>query len=202
MFERGIVALLRTRLREPRHTMQALLGPRQVGKTTAVRQTLDQLELRSIYASADAPELQARTWIYDQWNQARAIHTETRLPVVLVLDEVPKLPRWTDVVKQLWDEDTWHGRDIRVVLLCSAPLHVGRGLRESMAGRYEIIHASHWSWPECRDAFGWSLDQYIYFGGYPGGVEYVGDEDRWREYVKETAIETTVSRDLLNQSRV
>lgn len=182
--------------------MQAIIGPRQVGKTTAVRQALDRIELPSLYASADAPELQGRSWIYEQWERARALHAESGQPVVLALDEVQKLQSWTDVVKQLWDEDTWHGRDVRVVLLGSAPLHVGRGLRESMAGRYEIIDASHWIWPECRDAFGWTLEQYIYFGGYPGGAEYVDDESRWRRYVKETAIETTVSRDLLNQSRV
>lgn len=202
MFQRGMNATLRSRLLEPRGPMQVIQGPRQVGKTTSVHQVLDTLGIASLYASADGPEMQDRQWIHDRWGEARQAHAQTGHPVVLALDEVQKVPLWSDVVKQLYDEDTWHQRDIRIVLLGSSPLLLGRGLRESMAGRFELIHARHWTWPEMRDAFGWDLDTFVYFGGHPGSARYVGDEARWRQYVRETVIETTLSRDVLHLTRV
>lgn len=182
--------------------MQVIQGPRQVGKTTSVQQVLADLEVASLYASADGPEMQDRQWIHDRWGEARKAQAETGQPIVLALDEVQKVPFWSDVVKQLYDEDTWHRRDIRVVLLGSSPLLLGRGLGESMAGRFEVIRARHWTWPEMRDAFAWDLDTYVYFGGHPGSAGYVGDEARWRQYIRETVIETTLSRDVLHLTRV
>lgn len=202
MFERSIARVLRSRLLEPRRFMQVLQGPRQVGKTTAVRQVLESLPYPSVYESADSPTAEGWEWLREAWNRARALHAETKGPVALALDEVQKLPRWTEVVKQLWDEDAWHGRDVRVVLLGSSPVLIGRGLRESMAGRFETIRATHWTWPECRDAFGWDLDTYVFYGGYPGAAPFVGDDDRWRSYVLETAVEPTISRDVLHMTRV
>jgi len=100
------------------------------------------------------------------------------------------------------DEDTWHDRDVRVVLTGSSPLMMQKGLSESLAGRYEVIRATHWLWPECRAAFGWDLDSFIYFGGYPGAAGLIGDEVRWRDYVNEMTFEATVSRDILLMTRV
>jgi predicted AAA+ superfamily ATPase len=202
VFQRTLNAVLRSRLLEPRGHMQVIQGPRQVGKTTSVQQVLDSLELQSFYASADGPEMQDRRWIADQWGEARQAHAETGQPIVLALDEVQKVSLWSDVVKQLYDEDTRHQRDIRVVLLGSSPLLLGRGLRESMAGRFELIRARHWTWPEMRDAFGWDLDTFVYFGGHPGSARYIDDEQRWRDYIRETVIETTLSRDVLHMTRV
>lgn len=202
MYERSINQTLRERLLEPRRTIQVLQGPRQVGKTTSIKQVLAKLGRPSQYASADAPELQEREWIATQWDVARRKSETEGGPAILVLDEVQKVPRWSDVVKQLWDEDTFADRDIRVVLLGSSPLLVGRGLSESLSGRFETIPATHWTYAECRDAFGWDPETYVFFGGYPGGAPYVGDEDRWRDYIRQTAIETTVSREVLHMSRV
>lgn len=202
MYQRNLNAVLRSRLQEPRGHMQVIQGPRQVGKTTSVQQVLDALEIRSLYASADGPEMQDRLWIHDRWDEARHMHAESGQAIVLALDEVQKVPLWSDVVKQLYDEDTWNHRDIRVVLLGSSPLLLGRGLRESMAGRFELIRATHWTWPEMRDAFGWDLDTFVYFGGHPGSARYARDEGRWRDYIRETVIETTLSRDVLHMTRV
>lgn len=202
MFERSIARVLRSRLLEPRRFMQVLQGPRQVGKTTAVRQVFESLPYPTVYESADSPTAEGWEWVHEVWSRARALHAETRGPVALALDEVQKLPRWTEVVKQLWDEDAWHDRDVRVVLLGSSPVLIGRGLRESMAGRFETTRATHWTWPECRDAFGWDLDTYVFYGGYPGAAPFVGDDDRWRSYVLETAVEPTISRDVLHMTRV
>lgn len=87
---------------------------------------------------------------------------------MLALDEVQKVPRWSEAVKARWNDDTLHGRLVRVVLLGSAPLLVQPGLTESLAGRFELLRVPHWSHAEMREAFGWDVERYVIFGGYPG----------------------------------
>ncbi len=189
---------LTTRLAEPRRFMQVVAGPRQVGKTTLVRQTLAALDTRIARhsVSADSPGLVGATWLHTQWETARALAAQAGASV-LVLDEVQKLPNWTEEIKRLWDEDTREGRDVRTVILGSAPLLISRGLTESMAGRFEITRLGHWLYGEMREAFGFTLDQFIYYGGYPGAASLIGDEARWAAYVRDALIETTISKDVL-----
>lgn len=202
MYERDVNRVLRARLLEPRRTIQFLHGPRQVGKTTTVSMVLADFPLGSHYASADAPEVQTRAWVREQWEAARALHATTGAPVVLALDEVQKVPLWSDTVKALWDEDTRAERDVRVAVLGSAPWLMSRGMRESLAGRFETIRATHWTFPECRDAFGWDLPTFLFHGGYPGAAPFVDDFDRWRTYVMEMAVEASVAREVLAMTRV
>lgn len=77
-----------------------------------------------------------------------------------------------------------------------------RGLAESLAGRSELLRIPHWSFPEMRDAFGWDLERYLYFGGYPGAAPLVRDQARWASYIRDSLIETTISPDVLLLSRV
>lgn len=199
-YRRRMGDTLLERLREPRRFVQVLAGPRQTGKTTLARQVLDALDRPSHYASADGPTPGDPSWIETQWQLGRR-----RAPgggAVLVLDEVQKVPRWSDVVKQLWDEDTERGVELHVVLLGSAPLLVHDGLTESLAGRFEMIRVPHWSFGEMRAAFGWDLERYVYFGGYPGSAPLVDDPERWSAYILDSLVETTVSRDVLLQQRV
>lgn len=202
VYERRTNSVLVARLAEPRRFIQALLGARQVGKTTSMLQVLEGIGLPSHYASADDPSLQTREWIAAEWETARRLGADADGRCILVLDEVQKIPRWSDVVKQLWDEDSRHRRDVRVAILGSSPWLMGRGLTESLAGRFEIIPATHWTYRECRDAFGWDLDTFVFFGGYPGAASLVDEETRWRDYVKANIIETTVSREVLHLTRV
>jgi len=204
MYKRPIYKTILQRLKEPRRFIQVLAGPRQVGKTVLARQVMDSLATPSHYASADEPTLRDRTWIEQQWNLARLqISSEKRKKeAVLVLDEVQKVTDWSEVVKRLWDEDTTAGTALKVVLLGSAPLLIQKGLTESLAGRFEIIPATHWSYGEMSAAFGWNLEQYIYFGGYPGAAGLIEDESRWRRYIIDSLIETTISRDILLLTRV
>jgi predicted AAA+ superfamily ATPase len=119
-----------------------------------------------------------------------------------VLDEVQKVPHWSESVKRLWDEDTRTGTPLKVVILGSAPLLIARGLTESLAGRFEVLHVPHWSYPEMRDAFAFTLEDFIYFGGYPGAAPLITDPERWRRYILDSLIETTISRDVLLLTRV
>ena len=190
------------RLKEKRRFLQVLAGPRQTGKTTLARQVMEGSKLPSHYASADEPTLRDRTWVEQQWDAARLKAREHKTGALLVLDEVQKVLDWSEVVKRLWDADTHAGMPLRVVLLGSAPLLIQRGLTESLAGRFEIIPVPHWSFAEMREAFGWDLEQYIFYGAYPGSAELIAEAERWRRYVMDSLIETTISRDLLLLTRV
>ena len=189
---------------EPRRFLQVLAGPRQVGKTTLARQLAGELAIASHYATADEPTLQDRAWINQQWDIARSLvrGQKSKRLALLIIDEVQKVPGWSETVKRLWDEDTAANMPLLVLLLGSSPLLMQRGLTESLAGRFEIIPVPHWSYSEMREAFGWSLEQFIYFGGYPGAASLIGEEQRWRQYVVDSLIETTVSRDILLMTRV
>jgi hypothetical protein len=202
MFERAINRRIATRLQEPRRFIQIIVGPRQVGKTTSIRQVLDAIDLPSHYATADTATLQSAAWLDEQWARARQMFADSQRPVVLAIDEVQKISNWPSWVKRLWDEDSFAGRDVRVVLSGSSPLLMQQGLAESLAGRFETLPMTHWSWPECRDAFGWNLDTFIFFGGYPGAAPFVGDAERWRAYILDSVVETTVSRDILLMTRI
>src|SRR3989338_8838151 len=204
MYKRPIYKTLLKRLQEPRRFIQVLAGPRQVGKTVLARQLIEALTIPSHYASADEPTLRGRTWIEQQWDLARLQITSAKgkNEALLVLDEVQKVTDWSEVVKRLWDEDSASRRPFKVVLLGSAPLLIQKGLTESLAGRFEVIPATHWSYAEMREAFGWDLDHYIFCGGYPGSAELVSDENRWRRYIIDSLIETTISRDILLLTRV
>ena len=198
MYRRYTTDMLVSRLREGRRSMQIVLGPRQSGKTTSVRQAIDELGLPFVYASADSPVPFGPEWVAQQWRAAR----QQGEPCILVLDEVQKAQGWPEQVKAEWDADTWAARDIRVVLLGSSPLLVQRGLTESLAGRFETVRSTHWTYAECRDAFGWDLDTFLFYGGYPGAAHYVGEHERWRAYVLDAIVETTVSRDVLLLTRI
>lgn len=199
-YTRPILDRLIGRLREPRRFIQVLTGPRQTGKTTLARQALATLDVPFRYASADSPTLEGPVWIEQQWELARRETGEAG--GILVLDEVQKVSRWSEAVKGLWDEDMRTGVPLHVVLLGSAPLLMQSGLTESLAGRFETIPVTHWSFSEMREAFGWPLEKYVFYGGYPGAAPLTDDEDRWRAYVLESLIETTISRDILLMTRV
>ncbi|MBI3614907.1 MAG: ATP-binding protein [Candidatus Omnitrophica bacterium] len=181
--------------------MQVILGPRQVGKTTAIQQVLSKLDTPHHYAAADLPAPPPTEWISRQWDLARA-KVSGRHPAILVLDEVQKISHWSTEVKRLWDEDARAGRELRVALLGSSSLLIQKGLTESLAGRFELIRFPHWSWTECRDGFRWSFDQYLYFGGYPGSADFIHQEERWRRYISDSLIETAISKDILLLNRV
>lgn len=202
-FRREPTSTLASRLREPRRHLQVVAGPRQVGKTTLVGQVLDDFPGRTVQASADEPALRDSAWIAVQWERARVLARQGgKAGAILALDEVQKVPGWSEAVKRLWDEDTRARLPLRVVLLGSAPLLVQRGLAESLAGRFEILHLPHWSYSEMRAAFGYSLEQYLYFGGYPGAAAFVDDPPRWRRYLLDALVETTIARDVLLLTRV
>lgn len=202
-FTRPVLDLIVRRWSEPRRFIHVLAGPRQVGKTALALEALERIGLPSRYASADDVAGRDRDWIAQQWELGRVIaDDDRRRGAILVLDEIQKATGWSETVKRLWDADSRDGRRLRVAILGSSPLLVGRGLTESLAGRFEMIRVAQWDFAEMREAFGWTLDRYVYFGGYPGAAPLVRDEERWRRYVLDSLVETSVSRDILLLTRV
>lgn len=199
-YQRPQFDILSNRLDEPRRFIQVVAGPRQVGKTTLVQQVCEASGMPVQFASADEPTLRGPEWIAQQWEIARLILDKRG--AVLVLDEVQKVNGWSEAVKRLWDGDTRKKIPLKVILLGSAPLLIQRGLSESLAGRFEVLHLPHWSAEEMRQAFGWTIQQSIFYGGYPGAASLISDHDRWVRYVRDSLIETTLSRDVLLLSRV
>jgi predicted AAA+ superfamily ATPase len=196
--EQGIE--LKRRLAEPRRRLQVVAGARQVGKTTLVQQVVSEETVPVRYVSADEPTLRGSAWLEQQWEAARL--ETVAAGGILVVDEVQKVENWSEIVKRLWDEDTRRGRNLKVVLLGSAPLMMARGLTESLAGRFETVHLPHWTFPEMRDAFGYSMEEYLYFGGYPGAAFLKNEPKRWRRYILDSLVETSISRDVLLLTRV
>ncbi len=202
LYVRHHVTQVRQRLEEPRRTIVAITGPRQVGKTTIVRQALEGAQVPVIYRTADGILADSQGWISDAWVEARARAQEAQGTAVIVLDEIQKVPLWSDQVKRFWDEDTWNNRDIRVIVLGSSVVLLNHGLRESLAGRFERVHVMPWTFGEMRDAFGWDLDTYAIYGGYPGAAPYQDDRERWMAYMQDSIIEPVVLKDMLQRQRI
>ena len=194
---------LRERILEPRHFMQILAGPRQVGKTTLVGQVLNDISIPYTLEVADAVNPRDSDWIHRVWESARAtMQIRKEQERLLVIDEVQKIDNWSEVVKREWDEDSRRRVNLKVVLLGSSRLLLKRRMTESLAGRFELIRLGHWSLQEMRDAFGVTLDQYIYFGGYPGPAGMIDNEKRWRKYIKDSLVAPAIEKDVIMTSNI
>jgi predicted AAA+ superfamily ATPase len=203
MFQRPYSQVLTARLREPRKFIQVLKGPRQVGKSTLTEQVLQKLKLPFLLVSADAVPNTGDVWLEQQWEVARLQFQQSgSTDFILAIDEIQKISNWSEVAKKLWDEDTRTKRNIKVILLGSSRLLLQQGLTESLAGRFETTYLGHWSFAEMQEAFGFTPEQYVWFGGYPGTANLITDEDRWKKYVNDALIETSISKDILMLTRV
>ena len=181
MFKRKLVSQLIERLTEPRRFIQIVAGPRQTGKTTAVLQALKELNIQTHFVSADDPNLISSEWLRNEWEQARALAKADE--TILIVDEIQKIKNWSSIVKLLWDEDNRLCSTLKVILTGSSSLLLQKGLAESLMGRFEILYSSHWNYSECKEAFGYSLDDFLFFGGYPGAAALIKDEGRWARYM-------------------
>lgn len=203
MFVRSEYQIVKSRLEEPRTFIQVIAGPRQVGKSTLVGQVLETISLPFNSYSADDEPNATQNWITDIWETIRNLmDIRGEKEHILVVDEIQKISNWSETVKKEWDRDTREHRNIKVLLLGSSRLLLKKGLTESLAGRFELIRMGHWSYKEMHDAFGWTLDQYIYFGGYPGTSQLINDEVRWKRYVKDSLIESVITKDVLMTSTI
>ena len=202
-YQRPQIKELKKRINEKRKFIQVIMGPRQVGKTTLVLQLLKRAKVPSLFVSADNVPNVDNAWIEQQWEIARLKRKQKESKEFLfVIDEIQKIHNWSETIKMLWDQDSRERIDIKIILLGSSRLLLQQGLTESLAGRFETMYLGHWSLPEMEKAFGWSADQFVWFGGYPGSAELINDELRWKKYILDSLIETSISKDVLMLTRI
>lgn len=202
-FERTDIQKLVRRVNEPRKFIQVIMGPRQVGKTTLITQLLKKVRFPNYFISADAVGNSDTVWIRQQWESVRIMAKQNPSSEILfVIDEVQKINNWSESIKLLWDEDTRKKLPIKLILLGSTRLLLQQGLTESLAGRFEITYLGHWSFGEMKKAFGWNVNQFVWFGGYPGSADLIPEEPRWKKYISDALIETSISKDILMLTRV
>lgn len=198
MYQRQHLNILTSRMAEPRRRMQIVMGPRQVGKSTLVGQFTEATSVPFDFFAADSVNRFDTSWIPNKWQQARMrmdIHSEQEH--ILVIDEVQKIKGWSEQVKKEWDEDSRNHRNLKVILLGSSRLLLQKGLEESLEGRFETIKMGYWDWQEMHEAFGFSMDEYVYFGGFPGLAPDIQDEGRWRNLMEDSIISPILTRDIL-----
>lgn len=198
MYKRAEYQTIKKRLEEPRKFIQVVMGPRQVGKSTVVKQVLKELEIPYQMFSADNVPTTSSAWVANCWEATRSLQKNKDYEsIVLVIDEIQKITNWSEAVKKEWDDDTFHDRNIKVLLLGSSRVLLEKGLSESLAGRFEEIRMSHWSYKEMKECFGFTLDQYIYYGGYPGAATFIDEEDRYQQYIQSGIVDATINKDIL-----
>lgn len=203
MYQRSHLQLLKKRMLEQRRFIQVILGPRQVGKTTLVGQLVNALALPASSVSADAVTVSDTIWLNQQWENARqTLRQQNATEYLLVIDEIQKIHNWSETVKALWDEDTKNNCNLKVLILGSSRLILQKGLTESLAGRFEITYMGHWSLQEMNSAFDFTPEQFAWYGGYPGSASLINDEIRWKHYIKESLIETSILKDVLMLSNI
>ncbi len=198
MYKRVEYHIIKKRLEEPRRFVQVVMGARQIGKSTVVKQVLNDLTIPYMLFSADNVPATNSAWITDCWAAVRSLkESKGYESIVLVIDEIQKIANWSEAVKKEWDNDTFYDRNIKVLILGSSRVLLERGLSESLAGRFEEIRMGHWSYSEMKECFGFSLDRYIFYGGYPGAASLIGDDDRFQQYIQSSIIDATINKDIL-----
>ena len=188
--------MLRSRLREKRRFIQVLAGPRQVGKSTIISDVLSTLEIPYVSESADDITISGDAWLKGIWDRARSLARQHGEALVAV-DEIQKIANWSEAVKKMWDEDKKTGANVKAILSGSSRLLLMKGLSESLQGRFELIPIPHWSYGEMKEVFGFTLDEFIYFGSYPGPADLIGDERRWKAYIRDSIMEPSLTKDIL-----
>lgn len=199
MYKRAQLSVLESRLAEPRRTIHVVMGPRQVGKSTMIDQFVEHTSVPYSLFSADGVGKTNTDWISEKWYEVRTkmmLYGEREH--ILIIDEIQKIAGWSETVKKEWDQDTREKRNLKVILLGSSRLLIQKGLEESLEGRYETLRMGYWEWEEMRDAFGFTMEQFIYFGGFPGLAPYINDEDRWRRMMEDSIISPILNRDILD----
>lgn len=203
MYKRSEYKIIKSRLEEPRRFIQVIVGPRQIGKSTVVKQVLNDIELPYLFYSADDVPASNRAWIADCWAAARSVKESKKYSeFILVIDEIQKIANWSEIIKKEWDSDTFNDCDIKILLLGSSRVLLEKGLSESLAGRFEEIRMCHWGYKEMKDAFNLSLSEYLYYGAYPAAIPLIGDYERFQQYIQSAIIDSTINKDILMDSPV
>ena len=199
----AIYETIRQFLEETRNSMLVLTGPRQVGKTTLITHLLKSLNTPSLYTQASEAAGQSTQWISEKWQTARLQLNNTKATeFILVIDEVQRIEGWSKTIKEEWDYDTRNKINLKMVILGSSRLQLINWINEGLKKQTTIIHVPHWSFTQMQETFDFSLEQYLWFGGYPGAAKKIKNEKNWRNYLLNTLIEPSISKDVYMTGRI
>jgi predicted AAA+ superfamily ATPase len=138
--------IIQGRLSERPRFIIVLDGPRksQKDKMQIIKAVLDGRASAIVSTASDSPIQEKKNtdgWLINQWTSARARAKE--MPAgscyVLAIDGIQKIPRWSEIVKGLWDADRAADLNLHVILLLYNSWLKQEGLTESLAGRFEPI---------------------------------------------------------------
>lgn len=202
-YVRPVFQTIQERLSDTKGLIQVITGPRQIGKTTLIQQLFRSEHWLGIYHLVDGTEKNSPALIESMYNEALLKQKESKIPVILAIDEIQKVPHWSETIKRLYDREKFYSKvRPQLILLESSHWLMQRGLSESLAGRFEQWNLSHWTYNEMHDAFGITPEEYVYFGSYPGAIVFREDEQRWSSYVRQSLIETVITKDVLLMERI
>jgi predicted AAA+ superfamily ATPase len=159
----------------------AVLGARQVGKTTLSRQVAEEWQGAVTRFDLELPtDREALT------NGAQMVLE--RCEGLVILDEVQRLPSLFELLRPLCDRP---GRTTRFLLLGSASWELVKGVSESLAGRIQFVDVSGFSLAETG---GESLHRLWFRGGFPPAfcAETDADAMEWHEAFRRTFLERDI----------
>ncbi len=158
------------------HKVLILLGARQVGKTTLVRQMFDDTD--ALYLNLDVKNDRDRILSAGDL-VPEAVRSYLGGRGTVILDEAQRLPEVSRMVKGWYDKDI----DLKCILLGSAGLNILDKTAEALTGRNEkyyltplliseVIQNEPWFSPlidleTFQDTIHAHLDRFLVYGGYP-----------------------------------
>jgi predicted AAA+ superfamily ATPase len=185
--------------------IQLLTGPRQVGKTDTLLKLAKKFHETAIYTAADSPESALPGYWERLWQSAFEME-KAKGVAILLIDEVQHLPDWSIRLKGEWDKVLREGLKIYLVASGSSSLHLGRGSKESLAGRIERLTITHWSAAMLKKAFklpkNEAIIRIVTRGSYPGSMVFYNDLQRWSAYIRDAIIDPAISHDIFSLTEV
>ena len=94
MYKRAEYQTIKERLEEPRKFIQVVMGPRQVGKSTVVKQVLEDISIPFRFFSADNVPASDSGWVSNCWAAVRSLKASKGHDcIILVIDEIQKIQK-------------------------------------------------------------------------------------------------------------
>ena len=183
MFQRQALTLVEAAL--ARQSAVALIGPRQVGKTTLAQAVMQSRP--SIYLDLEAASDREKL-------SEPALFLRRHADKLVVLDEIHRVPELFQELRGLIDEGRRQGQRYgRFLILGSAAIELLRQSGESLAGRIEYVDLTPLHSIEIEPGSE-SLNRLWLRGGFPDSYLAASDKDSLR--LRESFIRTYLERDV------
>ena len=186
MLDRDLADTLRNALQAT--PVVALLGPRQVGKTTLARHVTQTLDRPAIYLDLERPSDSNKL-------SEPELYLTRQFGKTVVLDEVQRQPDIFPLLRSLVDEQIRAGvRTGQYLVLGSASPDLLRQSSESLAGRITYLELTPLHVKELEAQGSLELERHWIRGGFP--LSYLAESDENSSLWRTNFIRTYLERDL------